>query len=34
MEHKTTAVGFQTHRFQAVRYLELGFMIEIRRKKL
>jgi hypothetical protein len=33
MEHKTTAVVFQTHRFQTVRYLELGFMIEISMKK-
>jgi len=33
MEHKTAAVVFQTHRFQNMRYLELGFMIEIRRKK-
>ena len=34
MEHKTTDVIFQTHRFQTVRYLEFGFTIEIFRKKI
>lgn len=28
-EHKTTAVVFQTRRFQTVRYLEMDFMIEL-----
>ena len=34
MEHNSTAVVFQTRRFRTVRYLELGFMIEICRRKI